>query len=147
MPVTDTTTAPTVWARMAADVLGPEGATGGSADDGRDALFGVGCPSRRLLDTITSRWGVLVVLALSERSMRWGELHRFIDGISEKMLAQTLRALESEGLVHRASAGTVPPRVDYSLTDRGRQAAAVVEPLVRWVGQDTVATARRADAS
>ena len=146
MPVTPETTAPTVWTLMADDVLGPAPRSGGADPDDRAELFGAGCPSRRLLDTVTSRWGVLVLLALDQRTMRYGELHRYIAGISEKMLAQTLRAFEAEGLLRRESAGTVPPRVDYSLTDRGRQAAAVVTPLVRWVGQDTVATARRTAA-
>lgn len=131
----------TVWTVMAAQVarsVGPGTRPADGSEPGPE-LFGPGCPSRRLLDTVTSRWGVLVLLALSRRTMRWGELHRFVAGVSEKMLAQTLRAFEADGLVHRESAGTVPPRVDYTLTPRGRRAAELVLPLVRWAGEETVA--------
>jgi DNA-binding HxlR family transcriptional regulator len=99
--------------------------------------FASNCASRVVLDHVTSKWGVLVVVALSQKSMRWGELHRYVEGISEKMLAQTLRSLESDGFVLRESMGTVPPRVDYSLTPLGEELADLLVPLVRWVG-DTV---------
>ncbi|WP_382310423.1 winged helix-turn-helix transcriptional regulator [Herbiconiux sp. UC225_62] len=99
--------------------------------------FASNCPSRLVLDHVTSKWGVLVVVALAQKSMRWGELHRYVEGISEKMLAQTLRALEGDGFVVRDSKGTVPPRVDYSLSPLGEELAALLIPLVRWVG-DTV---------
>jgi DNA-binding HxlR family transcriptional regulator len=97
-------------------------------------VFAAGCASRVVLDHVTSKWGVLVIVALSETSLRWGELRRGIEGISEKMLAQTLRTLEADGLVHRDAQPTIPPRVDYSLTDRGHDLAAHLLPLVRWVG-------------
>ena len=70
-----------------------------------------------LLDHITSRWGVLILVALSSGTMRWGELRRWARGISEKMLAQTLRTLEADGLVLREQRPVVPPHVDYSLTE------------------------------
>ncbi|WEO77669.1 helix-turn-helix domain-containing protein [Cryobacterium sp. SO2] len=97
-------------------------------------VFAAGCASRVVLDHVTSKWGVLVIVALAETSLRWGELRRGIEGISEKMLAQTLRTLEADGLVHREAQPTIPPRVDYSLTDRGHELAAHLIPLVRWVG-------------
>ena len=97
-------------------------------------VFAAGCASRVVLDHVTSKWGVLVIVALSETSLRWGELRRGIEGISEKMLAQTLRTLEADGLVHRDAQPTIPPRVDYSLTGRGRELAVNLLPLVRWVG-------------
>jgi DNA-binding HxlR family transcriptional regulator len=97
-------------------------------------VFAAGCASRVVLDHITSKWGVLVIVALSENSLRWGELRRGIEGISEKMLAQTLRALEADGIVHRDAQPTIPPRVDYSLTNRGQELSAHLLPLVRWVG-------------
>ncbi|POH69578.1 transcriptional regulator [Cryobacterium sp. TMN-39-2] len=97
-------------------------------------VFAAGCASRVVLDHVTSKWGVLVIVALTETSLRWGELRRGIEGISEKMLAQTLRTLEADGLVHRDAQPTIPPRVDYSLTDRGHELAAHLLPLVRWVG-------------
>ncbi|MFB4197406.1 winged helix-turn-helix transcriptional regulator [Streptomyces carpaticus] len=92
------------------------------------------CPSRAVLEHVTSRWGVLVLaLLLDEESLRFGELRRTISGISEKMLAQTLQTLERDGFVHRAAHAVIPPRVDYSLTDLGREAAAHVWQLARWV--------------
>lgn len=97
-------------------------------------VFAAGCASRVVLDHVTSKWGVLVIVALSESSLRWGELRRGIEGISEKMLAQTLRILEADGLVHREAQPSIPPRVDYSLTARGYELAAHLLPLVRWVG-------------
>lgn len=106
------------------------------AEDGAPAanVFAAGCASRVVLDHVTSKWGVLVIVALSETSLRWGELRRGIEGISEKMLAQTLRTLEADGLVHREAQPTIPPRVDYSLTVRGHELADNLLPLVRWVG-------------
>ncbi|WP_120338423.1 winged helix-turn-helix transcriptional regulator [Cryobacterium soli] len=108
------------------------------ASDGAAApnVFAAGCASRVVLDHVTSKWGVLVIVALAETSLRWGELRRGIEGISEKMLAQTLRILEADGLVHRAAQPTIPPRVDYSLTERGRELAGHLIPLVRWVGSN-----------
>jgi len=96
-------------------------------------VFDPECPARTLLDHITSRWGVLILVALSGGTMRWGELRRWARGISEKMLAQTLRTLEADGLVLREQHPVVPPHVDYSLTDRGRELAALLLPLMRWV--------------
>lgn len=101
----------------------------------RATPFDANCPSRVVLDHITSKWGVLVIVALSYGSMRWGELHRNIGGISEKMLAHTLRLLEADGFVDRQSQGTVPPRVDYSLTPTGQELAGMLVPLVDWVGE------------
>lgn len=98
-----------------------------------DGVLASACPSRVLLDHVTSKWGVLLLVALSERSMRWGELRRVVEGISEKMLAQTLRTLEADGLVHREVTATVPPRVDYSLTPLGDELVARLLPLMAWV--------------
>ncbi|SEE87222.1 winged helix-turn-helix transcriptional regulator [Ruania alba] len=98
------------------------------------------CPTRTLLDHVTSKWGVLVLVALTSRTLRWGELRRAVDGVSEKMLAQTLRTLESDGLVLREARPTIPPRVDYSLTDPGRELAGHLVPLLRWVAAHADAT-------
>ena len=84
-----------------------------------DGVFPAGCPSRTVLDHVTSKWGVLILLALSEGEQRWSDLRRRAEGISEKMLAQTLKTLERDGLVRRDAQPVIPPRVDYSLTDRG----------------------------
>lgn len=91
------------------------------------------CPSRVVLDHVTSRWGVLVLVALSERGLRWGELRRTVEGVSEKMLAQTLRTLEADGLVERTVTGTVPPRVDYALSPLGHDLATRLLPLMEWI--------------
>lgn len=91
------------------------------------------CPTRTVLDHVTSKWGVLLLVFLSDKSMRWGELRRAVDGISEKMLAQTLRTLETDGLVHREVTATVPPRVDYSLTERGKGLVERLLPLMEWI--------------
>ncbi|MFE3602957.1 winged helix-turn-helix transcriptional regulator [Streptomyces sp. NPDC059096] len=90
------------------------------------------CPSRLILEHVTSRWGVLVLAALLERSYRFSELRREIGGVSEKMLAQTLQTLERDGFVHRDARPVIPPRVDYSLTALGREAAEQVWALARW---------------
>ncbi|MEU1486658.1 helix-turn-helix domain-containing protein [Streptomyces sp. NPDC005752] len=90
------------------------------------------CPSRLVLEHVTSRWGVLVLAALLERSHRFGELRRTVGGVSEKMLAQTLQTLERDGFVHRDAKPVIPPRVDYSLTPLGEEAAEQVWGLARW---------------
>jgi len=97
-----------------------------------DGVFPAGCPSRTVLDHITSKWGVLILLSLSEGDQRWSELRRRAEGISEKMLAQTLKTLEKDGLVRRDAQPVIPPRVDYSLTERGRELAVLLIPLVTW---------------
>ena len=98
-----------------------------------DQILPAACPSRIVLDHVTSKWGVLVLIALSSGTLRWGELRRHVQGISEKMLAQTLRTLERDGFVHREAQPVIPPRVDYSLTDRGRELAALLLPLMEWI--------------
>ncbi|WP_338697406.1 helix-turn-helix domain-containing protein [Streptomyces sp. Q6] len=103
------------------------------------------CPQRLILEHVTSRWGVLVLLALDERSFRFGELRREIGGVSEKMLTQTLQTLERDGFVHRDAKPVIPPRVDYTLTGLGREAAGRVRELAEWTERRTaeVAAARQ----
>ncbi|WP_432102967.1 winged helix-turn-helix transcriptional regulator [Streptomyces sp. bgisy091] len=102
------------------------------------------CPSRLVLEHVTSRWGVLVLAALLERSHRFSELRRAVGGVSEKMLAQTLQTLERDGFVDRDAKPVIPPRVDYSLTPLGREAADQVWALARWAERrlDVVEEAR-----
>ena len=95
-------------------------------------VFVAGCPSRVLIEHVTSKWGLLLLVALSEGECRWSELRRRADGISEKMLAQTLKTLERDGLVSRRAQTTIPPRVDYSLTDLGRELSELLVPLTVW---------------
>jgi DNA-binding HxlR family transcriptional regulator len=98
-----------------------------------DGLFSANCPTRVVLDHVTSKWGVLVLVALAENTLRWGELRRTVDGISEKMLAQTLKTFERDGLVRRVARPVIPPHVEYSLTARGDDLVAVLHPLLDWV--------------
>ncbi|MFD9564025.1 winged helix-turn-helix transcriptional regulator [Streptomyces sp. NPDC059994] len=86
-------------------------------------VFSKACPSRGTLEHVTGRWGSLTLGALHEGSFRFNELRRRVDGVSEKMLSQTLHALERDGLVHREAQPTNPPRVDYTLTPLGYEVA------------------------
>lgn len=102
-------------------------------DQFSDGVFPAGCPSRVVLDHVTSKWGVLVLVSLADGPHRWSDLRRRAQGVSEKMLAQTLKTLERDGLVHRDAQPVIPPRVDYSLTDLGEELAALLVPLLSWV--------------
>ncbi|GGB50578.1 HxlR family transcriptional regulator [Roseibium aquae] len=103
----------------------------------RGELFNQNCPSRDILKHLTSRWGVLVLIALLEREHRFSDLRRTVGGVSEKMLAQTLQTLESDGFVKRVSHPVVPPHVDYSLTPVGREVALKVRDLADWIEVNT----------
>ncbi|MCX5584172.1 winged helix-turn-helix transcriptional regulator [Streptomyces erythrochromogenes] len=86
-------------------------------------VFARSCPSRETLEHVTGRWGSLTVGALREGPVRFNELRRRVEGVSEKMLSQTLHALERDGIVHREAQPTNPPRVDYELTPLGVEVA------------------------
>jgi len=102
-----------------------------------EGVFPADCPSRTVLEHVSSKWGALVLLVLSEgEPVRWSELRRRADGVSEKMLAQTLRILAADGLVHREARPVVPPYVEYSLTERGRQLAELFVPLMAWIADN-----------
>ena len=98
-------------------------------------VFQAGCPSRTVLDHVTSKWGVLILVSLAKGPQRWSELRRRAEGISEKMLAQTLKTLEGDGFIHRDAQPVIPPRVDYSLTARGGELVQRLLPLVTWIGE------------
>jgi len=98
-----------------------------------DGILPAKCNSRTVLDHVTSKWGVLVIVALSDGGLRWSELRGIVQGISEKMLAQTLRTLEADGFVLRVAQASIPPRVDYSLTPLGDELAARLLPLMEWI--------------
>ncbi|MFB7594501.1 winged helix-turn-helix transcriptional regulator [Streptomyces sp. NPDC056160] len=104
------------------------------------------CPSRGTLEHVTGRWGALTLGALHQGSLRFNELRRRVDGVSEKMLSQTLQALERDGLVHREAQPTNPPRVDYELTPLGREVAGRLLDLIHCVEDrmDEVLAAREA---
>lgn len=99
----------------------------------RGDVFVPDCPSRAVLKRITSSWGLLVLVALRDGTRRFSELRRRVNGVSERMLAQTLQQLEAHHLVVRRSLPVVPPHVEYSLTPLGAEAAAKVEDLVEWI--------------
>lgn len=90
------------------------------------------CPTRRLLNRIGDRWTVLVVGALGDGPVRFSTISQRIDGISQKMLTQTLRALERDGLVTRTVYPVIPPRVEYALTQSGRSLSEPLGALERW---------------
>lgn len=99
----------------------------------RGDVFDSRCPSRSVLDHVTSKWAVLVLAALDTGELRFSALRRRIDGVSEKMLAQTLRTLESDGFVAREVAPTTPPQVTYSLTDLGSGLTAQLTGLLDFI--------------
>jgi DNA-binding HxlR family transcriptional regulator len=99
---------------------------GQAETDKRYDVFHTDCPARDVVDHVTSRWGVWVLISLRNNDLRFYELRESIQGISEKMLAQTLRALVQDGLVWREVEPTTPPQVTYGLTEFGRD---VGEPL------------------
>jgi DNA-binding HxlR family transcriptional regulator len=103
----------------------------------RGELFSVKCPSREILKHVTSRWGVLVLVALLEGTHRFSDLRRKAGGVSEKMLAQTLQCLEKDGFVNRVSFPVVPPHVEYTLTPMGEEVAHKVELLADWIEENT----------
>lgn len=91
------------------------------------------CAHRAMFEHITSKWGVLVLSALDGQTLRWSELRRAIDGVTEKMLNQTLRTLEGDGLILRTALPVVPPHVEYSLTDDGVEVVRLLSPLLNWI--------------
>jgi DNA-binding HxlR family transcriptional regulator len=99
----------------------------------RGNLMAAACPSREVLKHVTSRWGVLVLIALETDTLRFSALRRAVGGVSERMLAQTLQWLEGDGLVERIAYDVVPPHVEYSLTPLGREAAEKVRVLADWI--------------
>ncbi|MEF9889568.1 MULTISPECIES: helix-turn-helix domain-containing protein [Citrobacter] len=96
-------------------------------------LFAEKCPSREVLKHVTSRWGVLILVALRDGTHRFSDLRRKMGGVSEKMLAQSLQALEQDGFINRVSYPVVPPHVEYSLTPLGEQVSEKVAALADWI--------------
>ncbi|MEV6171212.1 helix-turn-helix domain-containing protein [Streptomyces sp. NPDC051954] len=107
------------------------------------------CPYRLVLEHVTSKWGVLILIQLLDRPYRFSELRRAIGEVrpvSEKMLTQTLQTLERDGMIHRDAQPVIPPRVDYSLTDLGREAAEQVRDLALWTERRMGAVQEARDA-
>ncbi|HWO62731.1 MAG TPA: helix-turn-helix domain-containing protein [Umezawaea sp.] len=101
-------------------------------------VFHSDCPARTVLDHVTSRWGVWVLMALRERELRFHELRDRIDGVSEKMLSQTLRALVRDGLLWREVEPSTPPRVTYGLTPLGRGTSEPLSTMFGWIRDHAV---------
>lgn len=99
----------------------------------RGKLFDANCPSRDVLKRLTSRWSLLILVALQYDSLRFSELRRKIGGISERMLAQTLRMMEEDGFVERIAYDVIPPHVDYRLLPLGHQVREQVIGLADWI--------------
>lgn len=97
-----------------------------------DNVHDTNCPTRHVLDVIVDKWAALIVGLLGEHTTRFTALHRQIGGISQKMLTQTLRSLERDGLVQRTVYAEVPPRVEYALTPLGRSLRELIAPIREW---------------
>ena len=91
------------------------------------------CPTQEILEHLTTKWSVLVLRCLSDGIHRFSELRQRIDGVSEKMLAQTLKVLEKDGFLIRTVYPVVPPKVEYQLTILGSQAAEKLNHLIGWI--------------
>ena len=99
----------------------------------RGNVLASACPSRQILQHLTSRWGALVLVSLHSGTKRFSELRRAIDGVSERMLTKTLQELEADGMLIRKSYNTVPPQVDYTLTEFGAEDSNKMFELVDWL--------------
>lgn len=93
------------------------------------------CPSNSVLDMVAGKWSILILYALRGQTLRYSELQQCVDGISQKMLTQTLRELERDGLVKRTVYPVVPPHTEYALTDLGRSLEEIVHNLGGWAQQ------------
>ncbi|MGC4975732.1 winged helix-turn-helix transcriptional regulator [Streptomyces sp. DT199] len=104
------------------------------------------CQVRQILDRIADKWSLLVIALLDNRRLRFTELRREIDGVSQRMLTVTLRSLERDGMVKRTVHPVVPPRVEYELTSLGRTLHTTIQSLVTWTEahQEEIAAARTA---
>jgi DNA-binding HxlR family transcriptional regulator len=102
------------------------------------------CPIRGILDRIGDKWSFLLILRLAQRPHRFGELRREVNDISQRMLTQTLRRLQRDGLISRTVFPTTPPSVEYRLTDLGRSLLEPMRSLVTWADlyQSAIETAR-----
>ncbi|WOH79404.1 helix-turn-helix domain-containing protein [Bradyrhizobium sp. BEA-2-5] len=111
--------------------------------------YAANCPTRQILDRVGDKWAVLILLLLREEPMRFNQLRRTIEGISQKMLSQVLKSLERDGLLRRRAIATVPVTVEYSITPLGSTLAEAVDPLRDWAERnlkDVLAAQRRYDA-
>jgi DNA-binding HxlR family transcriptional regulator len=113
--------------------------------DGRYDVLAAACPTRQIVNRIGDRWSLLVLYALEHGTLRFQELRRTVEGVSQKMLTQTLRTLERDGLVERTIYASVPPKVEYSLTPLGHGLADRITSIREWAyaNIDEIEDARR----
>jgi DNA-binding HxlR family transcriptional regulator len=119
-------------------------ATSSPPDDGRFDVLSEQCPTRQVVGRIGDKWTLLVITALTDETVRFSELRRRVAGITQKMLTQTLRGLERDGLVKRTVYPVIPPRVEYQLTTTGQTLTEVVSSIRIWAyaSMDAIAQAR-----
>jgi DNA-binding HxlR family transcriptional regulator len=111
--------------------------------------YSADCPTRQILDRVGDKWAVLILLLLRDEPLRFNQLRRAIEGISQKMLSQVLKSLERDGLIRRRAIATVPVTVEYSILPLGTTLAAAVDPLRDWAERnlkEVLAAQRRYDA-
>ena len=113
--------------------------------DGRFDVLSAACPTRQVINRIGDRWSLLVLYALENGTLRFQELRRTVDGVSQKMLTQTVRALERDGLISRTVYASVPPKVEYALTPLGRGLTQRIAAIREWAYDniDDIERARR----
>jgi DNA-binding HxlR family transcriptional regulator len=97
-----------------------------------EEAYGSTCDTRKVLDLLVDKWAALIMGILGQKTIRFADLHRKIAGISQKMLTQTLRHLERDGLVQRTVYAEVPPRVEYALTPLGQSLRELMTPIREW---------------
>lgn len=116
-----------------------------ASSDGRYDVLAEACPTRQVVNRIGDRWSLLVLYALEGGTLRFAELRRTVEGITQKMLTQTLRLLERDGLVRREVFAAVPPHVEYSLTPLGRGLSVRIATIREWAyaNMDDIEAARR----
>lgn len=95
-------------------------------------VYSANCPSRGLVEILSDKWAMLLLWSLSREPLRFGELRRRLDGVTQKMLTQTLRTLERNGLVSRTVYATTPPSVEYALTPLGMNVSGIAEQMCSW---------------
>jgi DNA-binding HxlR family transcriptional regulator len=113
-------------------------------------VYSADCPTRQILDRVGDKWAVLILLLLRDEPLRFNQLRRTIEGISQKMLSQVLKSLERDGLIRRRAIATVPVTVEYSITPLGATLAGAVDPLRDWAEhnlKEVLVAQRRYDAA
>lgn len=101
-------------------------------------VFNANCPSRTVVEILSDKWAMLLLWSLAREPLRFGELRRRLDGVTQKMLTQTLRSLERNGLVSRTVYPTTPPSVEYALLPLGKSVSGIAQQMCRWAEEHIV---------